>query len=697
MSSRRNRVPEAPLSVLEQFVPDELKGLRAWLVWKYEQRAGEPKPRKVPYYVGGGRRAGRQGEPGDRDRWAPFDAAIEACDGGGFDGLGFALSSDWGFVALDFDNCVSDGVILPEVEAVIAGTYAERSPSGRGVRAFFQGALKDRKSTEPHQPFGFEVFCSKGYVTVTGEAIGAERRIAPLTAEVRALYAERFGSAARQRASGVAADATSHGTGLRERLLARDPDCAYDEWVRVGMALHHASHGAAEMLDLWDEWSSGGGKYPGREDLEAKWASFRREKGQPKASLAGVGLEEPAEVDDFSALEGYELPECLTRTRDGRIKPTMGNVVALLGVPGLLGVRLAVDSFEAREVCAFDDEPFRPLEDADLTEIRLRLERRAGCAADKTNVRDAVLNVATSNAIDTGRERLETLVWDGVDRIDRFFVDYFGTADDAYHLAVGRYVWTALAGRTLSPGVQADMAVVLIGAQGAGKSRAVKAMVWPSAYRELSLAMPEQDRARLLRGCQIAELAELKGLRKADHEDLKAWITRRCEEWVPKYREYAVTYERRCVFVGTTNEDQIFSDPTGNRRFLPVQVGVIDVDAIESDRDQLWAEAACRFRADGVAWKDAEDLAPEHHEEYRVEDTWECAVADWLKGAQRDGAPVEAAGFTTGEALEGAVYLHVGKTERRDQMRMSTVLKHLGYRQRKTERNGRSVRLWRKV
>jgi hypothetical protein len=63
-------------------------------------------------------------------------------------------------------------------------------------------------------------------------------------------------------------------------LTAIDPDASYDDWLAVGMALHHETGGAPEGLALWDQWSRGGQKYGEAKDgkpaqlPEDKWSSF---------------------------------------------------------------------------------------------------------------------------------------------------------------------------------------------------------------------------------------------------------------------------------------------------------------------------------------------------------------------------------------------------------------------------------------
>jgi putative DNA primase/helicase len=127
--------------------PDVLrKGHAAWLVWRFEPNENPGgKPRKVPYYIAGGRRQGVQGSPEDRARLVTFDAARVAAARQGMDGVGYALLPGCGVVALDFDRCVTDGALHPKVRALLADTYAEYSPSGEGVRAFFAGELGNDK------------------------------------------------------------------------------------------------------------------------------------------------------------------------------------------------------------------------------------------------------------------------------------------------------------------------------------------------------------------------------------------------------------------------------------------------------------------------------------------------------------------------------------------------------------------------
>ena len=274
--------------------PAALRDLPGWLMWRYEPNPGKAKPLKVPYYVSGVKRHGRPGTPDDVAELATYAQASAAAAKQGFTGVGFAALPDFGVVALDFDNCVDDFGIHPEVERIVEPTYSEISPSGTGVRAFFMGQLDNRKDVAG-KPFGLEVFSTAGFVTFTGHPtdntmlLGLEDTVAPLTPEVLALHARRFGD--RHTASPDASNdplmAYEPVVGLTRKqmhaLLAVMPDdLPYESstgpsWLGVGMGIHHETGGDADGFALWDEWSAHSPKYSSSEYGLFKWDSFGKD------------------------------------------------------------------------------------------------------------------------------------------------------------------------------------------------------------------------------------------------------------------------------------------------------------------------------------------------------------------------------------------------------------------------------------
>ena len=285
--------------------PRELENLPTWLLWKKEEIQGEKKPRKIPYYANGSRRFGVQGSEKDRAQLVTFEEA-KAAIREDHSGVGLALMPELEITALDFDDCVHEGVIDPLVESLVQDTYAEFSPSGKGVRAFVKGKLPDRKSHATPEQFGFETFSDKGFVTFTGDVLpiteltGSENIIAAPAAALQALYTERFQASTNIRAQDC--DDASDPVGLtgeqiHQALEALSPDCGYDDWLRIGMALHHETSG--DGFELWDAWSSmaTGDKYPGPEALEAKWKSFGQSGLHPVTARSLVRLANEAGAD----------------------------------------------------------------------------------------------------------------------------------------------------------------------------------------------------------------------------------------------------------------------------------------------------------------------------------------------------------------------------------------------------------------
>jgi putative DNA primase/helicase len=83
----------------------------------------------------------------------------------------------------------------------------------------------------------------------------------------------------------------------------------------------------------------------------------------------------------------------------------------------------------------------------------------------------------------------------------------------------------------------------------------------------------------------------LTGIRRAEVEKIKAFLTRTHDKCRPAWGRFVVNQPRTSAFAGTTNDQEYLLDTTGNRRWWPVTCGVIDVEALELDRDQLFAEA----------------------------------------------------------------------------------------------------------
>lgn len=376
------------------------------------------------------------------------------------------------------------------------------------------------------------------------------------------------------------------------------------------------------------------------------------------------------------------LPAFL-RDKNGQIEATISNVVMALERPDVCGVHIRFDTFRDEIALSSDGRNWKPFKDADYVRLRIHLEQVIRFKpVGRELVRDAVAKVADDAQFDTAQLWLNSLEWDGVSRIERFYEKYFSTEDTPYSRAVSLYTWSALAGRVLSPGCQADMMPILVGDQGLGKSTGVAAMSPdPEFFCVMSFSEDDDALSRKMRGCLIAEIGELRGLRTKDIESIRDFMTRKHEKWTPKYKEFTTTFPRRLIFIGTSNPKEFLADDTGNRRWLPLTVNKVDVPGIEADRAQLWAEGAALFKQNGVVWQEAERLARDEHENYTIKDSWEDDVRRWLDTPDMltGEIPRTREFLRTSDVLREALRFDAKHVKRADEMRVSSVLKSLGY------------------
>jgi P4 family phage/plasmid primase-like protien len=264
-------------------IPADLKILKGWVVWKAQPKkksAPGAKFDKVPYYVAGGIRHGKQGSAADRSRLGTFEQAHEAFkQDHQYSGLGLAMLPDWGLVAFDGDECVSEaGEIDADVDAITEGTYTEVSPSGRGIRAFYQGSYPSGKMGPR------EVYSSNQFVTVTGVALDETRALRTVD-EVRHLLDEMFA----QPIAEVSRVPPALGHARRSQLLddlrsaleVLDPE-PYDVWLPVGMALKTTPLEPDVAAEIFHEWSARSDKYDPSE-CQAKWDGLKPSRTSYKA------------------------------------------------------------------------------------------------------------------------------------------------------------------------------------------------------------------------------------------------------------------------------------------------------------------------------------------------------------------------------------------------------------------------------
>lgn len=236
-----------------------------------------------------------------------------------------------------------------------------------------------------------------------------------------------------------------------------------------------------------------------------------------------------------------------------------------------------------------------PIRDVDYSGVRNYIECAYGIVSSQ-KVDDAMAIAVEQNRFHPIQDYLKNLKWDGQQRIDTLLIDYFGSEDNLYTRASIRKMLCAAVTRVFKPGEKFDTALILVGPQETYKSTFLKKL-GRSWFSDTFNTVQGKEAYEQLQGAWIIEMAELSGLKKAEVETIKHFITKTEDQFRPAYARTVESYKRQCVFFGTTNKDDFLRDPTGNRRFLPIDVRTefikksVAEDLTENEIDQIWAEA----------------------------------------------------------------------------------------------------------
>lgn len=273
--------------------------------------------------------------------------------------------------------------------------------------------------------------------------------------------------------------------------------------------------------------------------------------------------------------------------------------------------------------------------DDDAAQLRIWLEPLLG-KVTKNDLLDAVSACAGDQAYHPVRDYLSALSWDGVPRLDTLFIDYLGAADSPFTRAVTRKAFTAAVARVMRPGVKFDTMLVLVGAQGRYKST-ILAKMGGEWFSDSLRTFGDKDAMETIQGTWLNEVAEMQAMSKADVDAVKAFLTKTNDYYRAAYGRYTADRPRQCVFFGTTNSKECLVDPTGGRRWWPVDIDVINRKKnvfadLDGERDQLWAEAVSRWHMGEALHlpQELEAQAKVIQEDHRQRHPWEGLIADFL-------------------------------------------------------------------
>lgn len=327
----------------------------------------------------------------------------------------------------------------------------------------------------------------------------------------------------------------------------------------------------------------------------------------------------------------------------------------------------------------FNDEPMRG---EMVHELRGDIEEALGYTPPVADVEAAIVAAAKDRPFHPIQQYLRSIDWDGVPRLVCMARDYLGS-DAPHHAEMVQRFMIGAAARVLWPGCKMDTALMLVGAQGIRKSTffATLGGVW---HADTFIDITSKDGLLALHSSWLYEFAELENVVTGRAESrLKAFMTSAHDlVRVP----YARTMERRarsCVICGTTNRDQFLTDDTGSRRFWIVPVHQrIDTTLLIECRDQLWAEAVCAAEAGEPWWLSDASAADveQHNEQHNEDDPWAEPIEGYLS------KPLVTS-VSAAELLRLAVELETSRHDRSAQMRVSRIMRRMGWRKVRVRRS----------
>jgi hypothetical protein len=286
-------------------------------------------------------------------------------------------------------------------------------------------------------------------------------------------------------------------------------------------------------------------------------------------------------------------------------------------------------------------------DDSDDFGLAMYIDRVLGFSSERP-LRMALSEIAEANAINPVAEYLNSLAWDGVPRLDKIYIDYFGAEDCKYVRAVARKAFVAAVARAMIGKVKFDYMTVLYSQQqGIGKSTLLRRLgkEW---FTDSIKSFEGKEAEELIQGKWIVEIAELQAFNRADINRIKQFLSKEDDQYREAYGRNVKNQIRRAVFFGTTNDHEYLHDPTGNRRFWPVDARPekatknVFQNLTDYEVGQIWAEAVVRWREGETLYlpPELEAEAERRRQEHMVRDPLEGIIeeflerpvpADWLK------------------------------------------------------------------
>ena len=379
------------------------------------------------------------------------------------------------------------------------------------------------------------------------------------------------------------------------------------------------------------------------------------------------------------------LSQRLERSRDGSVAQTLPNCVLVFREDPLFAGAIHFNILTGRIFFSRDMGWKRISEgitDNDLNNIYLYMQNTYGIRNDR-RIQQALHIVAQESAVHPIREYLESLVWDGTQRIRHALHHFLGAPDDDLTGACLRMFMLGAIHRVFRPGCKFEYVLTLVGGQGIGKSTFFRFLAIQDKWFTDDLVGFKSSRIfEKISGHWIIEMSEMLAIMNAKGADeVKSFLSRQSDVYRDPYAVFPDDRPRQCVFGATTNRVKCLPfDRTGNRRFLPVLVdeAQAEVHILENEVesrtyiDQIWAEAKHLYRTGDCALKFPRDIEKQLNtlrREFMAEDTNAGMIQMYLDEYQGDCVCVA-------QIFQEALHNPFTDPSRRDSIEITDIMRH---------------------
>ncbi len=376
-----------------------------------------------------------------------------------------------------------------------------------------------------------------------------------------------------------------------------------------------------------------------KERLQKAQEVFKDSVSEPSSDTTKTAKPTKPITNDLE--KEVEWQSLLTTDKMGNVQSTRHNAKLILTHDSNLKGKFAIDEFSSSGIVTgpliWDKrDKVRAFTEVDRANIYSYIEALYGIKSAPT-IDDALTMVTADNKVNRVKEYITGLAWDGIKRLETLFIDYLGADDTEYTRAITVKSFTAGIARVMEDKVKYDNMPILTGRQGLGKSTLLSIM--GGEYFTDSLTTFEgKESAEMIQGIWIVEIGELAAMRKHDENAVKQFLSKTKDRFRQPYARQAVDYPRRCIFFGSSNENEYLRDMTGNRRYWPCDVGIREPTkdvwkALPAERDQIWAEAYFRYMMGEPLYlsKRLDEEARRIQEEHRVTDSREGLIKAFIE------------------------------------------------------------------